>query len=77
MTSKSVVLPGLWGAALDRVRTWAQTNSAWLVHFNSGSSNGCDIEILATVTPRYDVERLGVKLQALQARRTCSSAQAP
>jgi len=33
------------------------------VHFNSGSCNGCDIEILATLTPRYDVERLGVRLQ--------------
>jgi NADH-quinone oxidoreductase B subunit len=48
---------------LDAVRTWARTNSPWIVHFNSGSCNGCDIEILATLTPRYDVERLGVKLQ--------------
>jgi NADH-quinone oxidoreductase B subunit len=48
---------------LDQVRAWAQTNSPWLVHFNTGSCNGCDIEILATITPRYDVERLGVKLQ--------------
>jgi NADH-quinone oxidoreductase B subunit len=49
--------------ALAEVRTWARTNSPWIVHFNSGSCNGCDIEILATLTPRYDVERLGVKLQ--------------
>jgi NADH-quinone oxidoreductase B subunit len=49
--------------ALDAVRTWARANSPWIVHFNSGSCNGCDIEILATLTPRYDVERLGVKLQ--------------
>jgi NADH-quinone oxidoreductase B subunit len=49
--------------ALDAVRTWARMNSPWIVHFNSGSCNGCDIEILATLTPRYDVERLGVKLQ--------------
>jgi NADH-quinone oxidoreductase B subunit len=48
---------------LQRVRTWARTNSPWLVHFNSGSCNGCDIEILATLTPRFDVERLGVRLQ--------------
>ena len=48
---------------LDRVRAWAEANSPWLVHFNSGSCNGCDIEILATITPRFDVERLGVKLQ--------------
>ena len=37
-------------------------HSIWLVHFNSGSCNGCDIEILATLTPRYDLERLGVRL---------------
>lgn len=48
---------------LIRVRNWALSNSAWLVHYNSGSCNGCDIEILATLTPRYDLERLGIKLQ--------------
>lgn len=48
---------------LDRVRHWALANSPWLVHYNSGSCNGCDIEILATLTPRYDLERLGIKLQ--------------
>jgi len=50
-------------AVIDQLKLWARTNSLWLVHFNSGSCNGCDIEILATITPRYDVERLGVKLQ--------------
>jgi len=29
---------------------------------NTGSCNGCDIEVLATLTPRYDVERLGCLL---------------
>ena len=52
-----------WQAALAGIRTWARINSPWLVHFNSGSCNGCDIEILATLTPRYDLERFGVKLQ--------------
>jgi NADH-quinone oxidoreductase B subunit len=52
-----------WQAALERMKTWARINSPWLVHFNSGSCNGCDIEILATLTPRYDLERFGVKLQ--------------
>ena len=47
---------------MERLKTWARTNSIWLVHFNSGSCNGCDIEILATLTPRYDLERLGVRL---------------
>jgi len=52
-----------WQAALNRMKTWARINSPWVVHFNSGSCNGCDIEILATLTPRYDLERFGVKLQ--------------
>jgi membrane-bound hydrogenase subunit mbhJ len=29
---------------------------------NTGSCNGCDIEILAALTPRYDVERFGIVL---------------
>jgi len=45
------------------LKTWALVNSPWVIHFNSGSCNGCDIEILATLTPRYDIERFGVKLQ--------------
>lgn len=48
---------------IDRVRDWARQNSIWAVHFNSGSCNGCDIETLAILTPRYDVERFGIKLQ--------------
>jgi membrane-bound hydrogenase subunit mbhJ len=34
----------------------------WAYHINTGSCNGCDIEILATLTPRYDVERFGIML---------------
>jgi NADH-quinone oxidoreductase B subunit len=52
-----------WQSALAQIKTWARVNSPWVVHFNSGSCNGCDIEILATLTPRYDLERLGVKLK--------------
>ncbi|HJJ41941.1 MAG TPA: NADH-quinone oxidoreductase subunit B family protein [Methanocorpusculum sp.] len=36
--------------------------SLWVFHFNSGSCNGCDIEIVAALTPRYDPERFGIKL---------------
>ena len=53
----------LWVQVAKKVRTWARLNSIWAVHFNSGSCNGCDIEILATLTPRYDVERFGIKLE--------------
>ena len=53
----------LWVKVAKKVRAWARLNSIWAIHFNSGSCNGCDIEILATLTPRYDVERFGVKLE--------------
>lgn len=56
-------LPAVWQVALERIRAWARVNSPWAIHFNSGSCNGCDIEILATLTPRYDVERFGVRLR--------------
>lgn len=36
--------------------------SPWIYHLNTGSCNGCDIELVALLGPRYDVERFGVKL---------------
>ena len=36
--------------------------SPWLFHINAGSCNGCDIELVSVLTPRYDAERLGFKL---------------
>ena len=36
--------------------------SLWVFHCNSGSCNGCDIEIVACISPRYDIERFGMKL---------------
>ncbi len=36
--------------------------SLWVFHVNGASCNGCDIEIVAALTPRYDVERFGIKL---------------
>jgi NADH-quinone oxidoreductase B subunit len=36
--------------------------SPWLVHFNTGACNGCDIEVLASITPHYDPERFGIRL---------------
>ncbi|MHB0922414.1 MAG: NADH-quinone oxidoreductase subunit B family protein [Bellilinea sp.] len=52
-----------WQNILIQIKNWARINSPWAIHFNSGSCNGCDIQILATLTPRYDVERFGIKLQ--------------
>ena len=34
--------------------------SPWLIHYDGSSCNGCDIEVLACLTPVYDVERLGI-----------------
>ncbi len=45
-----------------KITTWARKRSPWLLHMNTGSCNGCDIEILAALTPRLDAERFGVKL---------------
>ncbi len=52
-----------WTDVINEVALWARTSSPWVIHFNSGSCNGCDIEILATLTPRYDLERFGVRLE--------------
>ncbi|MHA2276468.1 MAG: NADH-quinone oxidoreductase subunit B family protein, partial [Candidatus Kariarchaeaceae archaeon] len=41
----------------------ALTKSPWVSHMNAGSCNGCDIEIVAALSPRYDVERFGITLQ--------------
>jgi len=38
--------------------------SIWVFHLNTGSCNGCDIEILDVLTPYFDAERFGVKLVA-------------
>lgn len=35
--------------------------SPWLLHYDGSSCNGCDIEVLAALTPVYDAERLGVE----------------
>ncbi|HJJ89440.1 MAG TPA: NADH-quinone oxidoreductase subunit NuoB [Methanocorpusculum sp.] len=34
--------------------------SPWLLHYNASSCNGCDIELLASLTPLYDLERFGI-----------------
>ncbi len=38
----------------------SRIKSPWLLHFDCGSCNGCDIELLACLTPVYDVERFGI-----------------
>jgi ech hydrogenase subunit C len=38
----------------------ATIKSPWLMHYDASSCNGCDIEVLACLTPMYDVERFGI-----------------
>ncbi|MCD7803398.1 MAG: NADH-quinone oxidoreductase subunit NuoB [Clostridiales bacterium] len=40
----------------------SMAKSPWIFHINAGSCNGCDIELVSVLTPRYDAERLGFKL---------------
>jgi membrane-bound hydrogenase subunit mbhJ len=39
----------------------ARARSPWVYCLNTGACNGCDIEIAASLTPRYDAEQLGVR----------------
>lgn len=34
--------------------------SPWILHYDGSSCNGCDIEVLACLCPRFDVERFGI-----------------
>ncbi len=42
---------------------WARLKSPWVLHFNTGACNACDIEIIAALTPDFDLERFGVVLK--------------
>jgi membrane-bound hydrogenase subunit mbhJ len=48
---------------LERLMQKARTKSIGLFHMNTGSCNGCDIELVTTLSPRYDVEQLGIHLE--------------
>ena len=49
---------------VERMVTWARVKSPWVLHFNTGACNACDIEIIAALTPQYDIERFGILLKA-------------
>jgi ech hydrogenase subunit C len=36
------------------------SKSPWIFHYDASSCNGCDIEVLACLTPMYDIERFGI-----------------
>lgn len=48
---------------LQKVITWSRIKSPWVIHFNTGACNACDIEIVASLTPRFDIERFGILLK--------------
>ena len=49
---------------LNALVRWSRLKSPWILHLNSGACNACDIEIVAALTPRFDIERFGVLLKA-------------
>jgi Ni,Fe-hydrogenase III small subunit len=44
------------------LRLWGLKKSPWVFHLAAASCNNCDIEILAALTPRFDLERFGIVL---------------
>ncbi|MCR4428035.1 MAG: NADH-quinone oxidoreductase subunit B family protein [Caldiserica bacterium] len=48
---------------MSKIVQWSRIASPWIIHFNAGGCNGCDIEVLAALTPRFDVERFGILLK--------------
>jgi Ni,Fe-hydrogenase III small subunit len=48
---------------LNSLVSTARRRSPWLFHINAGGCNGCDIELVTCLSPRYDVEQLGIRLQ--------------
>lgn len=48
---------------VKKIVTWSRIKSPWIIHFNTGACNACDIEIIAALTPRYDIERFGIQLK--------------
>ncbi len=48
---------------IDKLVNWSRIKSPWVIHFNTGACNACDIEIVATLTPLFDIERFGCLLK--------------
>ena len=41
---------------------WGLKKSPWVFHLGASACNNCDIELLDTLTPKFDVERFGITL---------------
>jgi NADH-quinone oxidoreductase B subunit len=48
---------------IERLVHWSRVKSPWVLHLNTGACNACDIEILAALMPRFDLERFGIQLK--------------
>ena len=48
-------------SVIDRLISISRRRSPWVCRLNGGSCNGCDIEITPCLSPRYDVEQIGVE----------------
>ena len=46
----------------EKITQKAFAKALWVYHANTGACNGCDIEVINTLTPYYDAERFGIKL---------------
>ncbi|NLU49284.1 MAG: NADH-quinone oxidoreductase subunit B family protein [Syntrophomonadaceae bacterium] len=38
----------------------SRSKSPWVMHFDTAGCNGCSIEVFASLTPLYDLERFGI-----------------
>ena len=45
---------------LQDAKNWVRSRSIHVAYVDVGSCNGCDIEILACLAPRYDIEQYGI-----------------
>ncbi len=48
---------------LQKLAWKSRLKSPWIVHFNTGGCNGCDIEVVDALTPRHDIEQYGILLR--------------
>ena len=44
----------------EKAVDWGRRKSPWIIHFNAGACNGCDIEVVDALTPHFDLERFGM-----------------
>jgi len=47
-------------SVLQNIKNKVRSKSIHVSYVNIGSCNGCDIEILACLAPRYDIEQYGI-----------------